>query len=107
MQNATHFYILAVMVGMVQGGSQAVARSIFSKLVPQKQSTEFFGFLSVSSKFSSSFGPFVFAIVGQITGNARYGILALLVFFIGGIIMLTTVNLAKGEQEAVELSEAS
>lgn len=103
MQNATHFYMLAVMVGMVQGGSQAVARSIFSKLVPQLQSAEFFGFLSVSSKFSSSFGPFVFAVVGQITGSARYGILALLLFFIGGILMLMTVNMAKGESEAVEV----
>ena len=83
------------MVGMVQGGSQAVARSIFSKLVPQKQSAEFFGFLSVSSKFSSSFGPFVFAIVGQITGSARYGILALLVFFIGGIYLLLTSEFGK------------
>ncbi|MEX1031265.1 MAG: MFS transporter [Paenibacillaceae bacterium] len=105
MQNATHFYLLAIMVGMVQGGSQAVARSIFSKLVPQTRSAEFFGFLSVSSKFSSSFGPFVFAIVGQITGNARYGILALLLFFVGGIILLTRVNLAKGEREAVELEQ--
>lgn len=105
MQNATHFYMLAIMVGMVQGGSQAIARSIFSRLVPQTQSAEFFGFLSVSSKFSSSFGPFVFGIVGQITGSSRYGILALLLFFIGGILMLTTVNLAKGEREAVELEE--
>jgi UMF1 family MFS transporter len=105
MQNAIHFYILAVMVGMVQGGSQAVARSIFSNLVPESQSAEFFGFLSVSSKFSSSFGPLVFAIVGQITGSARYGILALLLFFIGGILLLTRVNLAKGEREAVELVE--
>ncbi len=106
MQNATHFYMLAIMVGMVQGGSQAVARSIFSRLVPQTQSAEFFGFLSVSSKFSSSFGPFVFGVVGHITGSARYGILALLLFFIGGILMLLTVNLAKGESEAIEIDAA-
>jgi UMF1 family MFS transporter len=105
MQNSTHFYILAIMVGMVQGGSQAVARSIFSRLVPRTQSAEFFGFLSVSSKFSSSFGPFVFAVVGQIFGSARYGILALLMFFIGGILMLATVSLAKGEQQAEGLEE--
>ena len=104
MQNATHFYILAVMVGMVQGGSQAVARSIFSRLVPPTQSAEFFGFLSVSSKFSSKLS-FVFAVVGQMTGSARYGILALLIFFIAGILMLLTVNLAKGEREAIELDQ--
>ena len=105
MQNAVHFYILAVMVGMVQGGSQAVARSIFSRLVPPSQSTEFFGFLSVSSKFSSSFGPFVFALVGQIFGSARFGILALLLFFIGGILLLRKVDLAKGEREALQYDE--
>lgn len=103
MENAMHFYILAVIVGMVQGGSQAVARSIFSRLVPRKQSSEFFGFLSVSSKFSSSFGPFVFAFVGQVFNNARLGILALLLFFIGGILVLRTVNLTKGEREADEI----
>jgi UMF1 family MFS transporter len=100
MQTAAHFYILAVMVGMVQGGSQAVARSIFSRLVPKRQSAEFFGFLSVSSKLSSSFGPFIFGVVGQLFQSSRLGILALLVFFLGGIAMLTTVNLDKGRQEA-------
>src|SRR5690606_12567600 len=55
METALHFYLLAILVGTVQGGSQAVSRSIFSRLVPKKQSSEFFGFLSVSSKLSSSF----------------------------------------------------
>jgi Permeases of the major facilitator superfamily len=106
MQTAAHFYMLAVMVGMVQGGSQAVARSIFSRLVPKRQSAEFFGFLGVSSKLSSSFGPFVFGVVGQLFHSSRIGILALLVFFIGGIAMLTTVNLNKGREQAEEADKA-
>jgi UMF1 family MFS transporter len=100
METAAHFYALAVMVGMVQGGSQAVARSIFSRLVPKRQSAEFFGFLGVSSKLSSSFGPFIFGVVGQVFQSSRLGILALLVFFVGGILMLATVNLDKGRREA-------
>lgn len=100
METALHFYILAVIVGMVQGGSQAIARSIFSRLVPKAQSAEFFGFLSVSSKLSSSFGPFVFGVVGQVFQSSRHGILALLLFFIGGIGMLTTVNLNRGHEQA-------
>lgn len=100
MQEAWHFYTLAVMVGMVQGGSQAIARSIYSRLVPVKQSAEFFGFLSVSSKFSSMVGPFVFGVVTQLSGSGRMGILALIVFFAVGMLLLHSVNLRKGEQEA-------
>lgn len=102
MTTALHFYLLAVVVGFVQGGSQAVARSIFSRLVPRRQSAEFFGFLSVSSKLSSSFGPFVFGLASRLFQSSRMGILALLLFIIGGMVMLAFVNLDKGRLEAVE-----
>lgn len=101
MKNATHFYILAIMVGFVQGGSQSIARSIYSKLIPISRAAEFFGFLSVSSKFSAIFGPFLFALVAQLTESSRLAILSLLLFFIVGIAMLTRVNLEKGRKEAV------
>ncbi|WP_127579328.1 MFS transporter [Paenibacillus koleovorans] len=104
MTSALHFYVLAVMVGFVQGGSQAIARSIFSRLIPAGRSAEFFGFLTVSSKFSAILGPFAFSVVGLATGSSRFGILALVVFFILGIYMLTRVNLEKGEREAVVVS---
>jgi len=105
MQTAAHFYFLACLVGVVQGGSQAVARSIFSRLVPKRQSAEFFGFLSVSGKLSSSFGPFVFGVVSQVFKSSRLGILALLVFIIGGMVMLRMVDLDKGRQEAEEADQ--
>ncbi|HEX7056907.1 MAG TPA: MFS transporter, partial [Bacilli bacterium] len=100
MQTALHFYILAVMVGFVQGGSQSIARSIYSKLVPKSRSAEFFGFLSVSGKFASIFGPLVFGVVNQMTGSGRLGIISLLVFFLAGIAMLAAVNLDKGIKQA-------
>ncbi|MDF2935170.1 MAG: transporter [Paenibacillaceae bacterium] len=100
MTTSTHFYLLAVMVGFVQGGSQAVARSMFSRLVPADRSAEFFGFLSVSGKFSSMVGPAVFAATGLITGSSRYGILALALFFIVGILLLRTVDMKRGSLEA-------
>lgn len=100
MQTASHFYLLAILVGFVQGGSQSIARSIYSNLVPAARSAEFFGFLSVSSKFASIFGPFTFALVGQLTGSSRAGILSLVLFFAIGIVLLATVNLAKGRTEA-------
>jgi UMF1 family MFS transporter len=107
MTSATHFYLLAVMVGFVQGGSQAVARSLFSRLVPADRTAEFFGFLSVSGKFSSMVGPAVFAATGLITGSSRYGILALALFFLAGIALLRTVNLEQGTLEAKKAAARS
>lgn len=100
MSAAWHFYALAVLVGCVQGGSQAISRSIFSRLAPRLQAAEFFGFLNVSSKFASMFGPFVFALVGQLTGSSRLGILSLVAFFLIGIGLLGRVDLNKGIREA-------
>lgn len=104
MTTALHFYILAFMVGLVQGGSQAIARSIFSQMVPVGRSAEFFGFLNVSSRFSSILGPFVFSTVILLTGSARFGILSLVLFFAIGILLLLKVNLEKGAKEATQTS---
>lgn len=100
MSSAFHFYVLAILVGVVQGGSQALSRSIYSQLVPAGRSAEFFGFYGLSSKFSAIFGPFVFGLAGQLTGSSRFGILSLAVFFIIGIILLWGLNIEKGKQEA-------
>ncbi len=100
MQSAIHFYILAIMVGLVQGGSQAISRSIFGSMVPVKKTAEFFGFYSISSKFAAIFGPFLFGIVGQLTGSSRNGIISLVLFFIVGIFLLSKVDIKKGQQEA-------
>ncbi|SES98033.1 MFS transporter, UMF1 family [Salinibacillus kushneri] len=105
MSSALHFYLLAVCVGFVQGGSQALSRSIFGRMVPRQKEAEFYGFYGISSKFAAIVGPFVFGLVGQITGSSRLGILALLTFFIVGIILLQMVNIEKGEQEALEASK--
>jgi UMF1 family MFS transporter len=101
MTKAFHFYALAIMVGLVQGGSQAIARSIYANLTPPSRRAEFFGFLSLSSKFSASAGPFLFGLVGTLTGSVRLGVLAVLAFFVIGILLLTLVNLAKGREEAL------
>ncbi|SYX82116.1 MFS transporter [Paenibacillus alvei] len=100
MTTALHFYILAFLVGMVQGGSQAVARSVYSQMVPISRASEFFGFLSLSSKVSASIGPAVFGMVGLMTGSTRLAILSILGFFIIGIILLAFVDIEKGRKEA-------
>jgi MFS transporter, UMF1 family len=100
LSTAFHFYVLAFLVGVVQGGSQALSRSIYSQLVPTGRNAEFFGFYGLSGKFSAIFGPFVFGLAGQLTGSSRFGILSLAIFFIIGILLLWGVNLEKGKQEA-------
>ncbi|WP_340016421.1 MFS transporter [Paenibacillus sp. FSL K6-1318] len=100
MTQASHFYILAGLVGVVQGVSQSTARSLFSNLMPAGRTGEYFGFVNITGKFSSIFGPFVFGYVGQITGSTRWGILSLIFFFVAGIAVLLTVKVQKGMQDA-------
>jgi len=103
MTEAWHFWALAVLVGLVQGGSQALSRSLFGSMTPKSKSAEFFGFYNVSSKFAGIFGPFVFALVGQIMTGGRFGILSLIVFFIVGGGLLLFVNVDEGRRVAQEV----
>jgi UMF1 family MFS transporter len=101
MRTATHFFILAALVGMVQGGTQALSRSLFATLVPTHKSGEFFGFYSVFEKFASIFGPLLFAITIQVSGSSRNAILSVIVFFIVGAALLWRVNVEEGRHAAV------
>jgi UMF1 family MFS transporter len=92
MTNATHFYILAVAVSLVQGGTQALSRSFFAAMVPKDRASEFFGFMSTTSKFAGIVGPVVFGIVSQTVGTSRLGIVSLIIFFVGGGVLLAFVN---------------
>lgn len=100
MATATHFWILAFLVGLVQGGTQALSRSMFGMMVPKVRSGEFFGFFSMSDKFAGIVGPAVFAAVGTITGSSRFGIVSLVIFFVGGGLLLTRVDTKKGIADA-------
>jgi MFS transporter, UMF1 family len=92
MQNAFHFWILAFLVSMVQGGSQALSRSMFGSMVPMHKSAEFFGFYDMSGKFSGIIGPFIFGITGQLTGSSRISIISIIVFFLIGALVLAKVD---------------
>jgi len=95
-QTALHFWILAILVGFVQGGTQALSRSLFGTLIPKSRSAEFYSFYDVSSKFAGIIGPAVFGIVGQMTGSSRLSIVSLVVFFVVGGLLLITVDVKKG-----------
>jgi len=96
MQTALHFYILAFLVGTVQGGSQALSRSVFGAMVPKHKSAEFYGFYSTSAKFAGILGPLLFGVVSQLVGHSRLSICSLIVFFVVGGIVLTRVDVAAG-----------
>jgi UMF1 family MFS transporter len=71
-------------------------------MVPRSQSSEFFGFFSVSSKFAGIMGPLLFAIVSQLAGSSRLSIVSLLIFFVGGMLMLSQVDIEEGQRVARE-----
>ena len=93
-------FLLGFGVATVQGGSQALSRSLVSQLMPKSKSAEFFGFYSVSEKFNTVVGPLLFSIVNSVTDNSRLAIISLVIFFIAGILMLTKVNIPRGIAEA-------
>lgn len=97
-----HFLLLGFGVAMVQGGSQALSRSLVGQLMPKSKTAEFYGFFSVSEKFNTVIGPFLFSIITQITGNGRLAIISLVIFFIAGIIMLRKVDIERGIKRAQE-----
>jgi UMF1 family MFS transporter len=100
MTTAAHFFVLAGLVGMVQGGTQALSRSLFATLIPAHKSGEFFGFYSVFEKFSSIFGPLVFAATIALTGSSRNAILSVILFFGVGAALLALVNVDEGRRAA-------
>lgn len=85
-------YGLAVFVGFVLGGVQALSRSLYGTMVPEEASAEFYGFYSVFSKFSAIWGPLVFALVSNATGSGRPAILSVVGFFAVGLVLLAFVD---------------
>ena len=95
-----HFFALAFLVGMVQGGSQALSRSLFARMIPRDRSSEYFGFFSVFEKFGQIFGPLVFAAAVTMTGSSRTAVISVILFFIAGAAVLSRVDVAAGEAQA-------
>lgn len=81
------FWVLAVLVGMFQGGIQALSRSYFTKIIPPEKSGEYFGLMDICGKGASFLGTTVMSLVSQLTGNINLGVGAIALFFILGIIV--------------------
>ena len=100
----TGFFVVAAAVGIVMGGSQALSRSLFAKMIPTGREAEYFSIYEISDKGTSWLSPMVFGLALQFTGSYRIAILSLVVFFVAGLAVLTRVNIEAGEREALGAS---
>lgn len=92
MTTVAEFYILAVVVGLVQGGVQAISRSLYARFVPAAQSGEFFGFFNMIGRFAAIIGPSLVAVTGLLTGSSRLGILSVVALLVIGMVLLSFVR---------------
>lgn len=109
------FWVLAAVVALVLGGSQALSRSLFSMMIPREKEAEFFSFYEISDRGTSWIGPALFTWVQVQTGSMRTALFSLIVLFVGGLVLLTTVDVRRairesgnsGEESAAELAPAA
>jgi UMF1 family MFS transporter len=100
LNSVVEFWFLAWMVAVVQGGSQALSRSLFSSLAPAAKSGEFFGLFGIMEKFSAIVGPLLFALAATSFDSSRPAVLSIIAFFIIGGYLLTRVNVEEGRRVA-------
>jgi UMF1 family MFS transporter len=100
MTTVWQFFLLSFMVATVQGGSQALSRSLFATMIPKHKSSEFFGFFGVFEKFAGIIGPLVFASTVRMTGSSRNAILSVIAFFVVGAALLWMVDVKEGQRAA-------
>jgi UMF1 family MFS transporter len=99
-RNETQFFIAAAVVAVVLGGTQALSRSLFSQMIPKGREGEYFSVYEISDKGTSWLCPLLFGLALQFTGSYRLAILSLLTFFVGGLLILLTVNVPRAAAEA-------
>ena len=105
MTHEIEFYGLAIAIGLVQGGVQALSRSLYTRIIPANKSAEFFGFYNMLGKFAAVLGPFLMGWVAIIFGDPRLGIFSIIILFISGAIFLYMVNEKEGRQMAKALEK--
>jgi UMF1 family MFS transporter len=106
LETATQFYVLAFFVGTVQGGAQALGRSLFATMIPRHKAGEMFGFFGVFDRFGGALGSLIFGFALTFTGSSRPAIAVLIVFFALGAFLLSRVDVERGRRQAEEASAA-
>ena len=100
-RSLNEFYFVGLLAGIAIGSSQSSSRTMLALLTPPDKMAEFFGFYSVTGRIASIFGPLVYGEISRITGNQKWAILSVAVFFICGALILQTVNEEKGKRTAL------
>ena len=100
LKTAVEFWILAILVGLFQGGIQALSRSYFGRLVPKERANEYYGFFDIFGRYASVMGTFLVSVITAATGNASLGVLSIGVLLVVGLVMLLTLPDARGERAA-------
>ena len=106
LRGATGFYALAAGIAVVLGGSQALSRSLYSRMIPEGQEAEYFSLYEVGERGTSWLGPLLFGLALQFTGSYRIAILSLAVFFLAGLALLLCVDVRRAEREALPAQDA-
>lgn len=103
MKDISEFYMIAVVIGLVQGGIQSLSRSFYSRIIPKVKSAEFFGFYNMWGKFAAIIGPLLMGWVGVMTGSSRISILSIALLLVAGAVILYFVDEKQGKRMAQEL----
>jgi UMF1 family MFS transporter len=101
MTTTLHFFVLAFLIATVQGGAQALSRALFARLIPRDRTSEFFGFFAIAERFATIFGPLIFTLSVMITGTSQAAMLAILLLFVAGAIVLSYVDEEEGMRAAL------
>jgi MFS transporter, UMF1 family len=102
-QEAWEFYLLAGVIGLVQGGIQSLSRSFYARLVPAGRSAEFFGFYNMLGKFAAVLGPLMIGAVAVWSGDSRSSLLSVMLLFLLGGALLWRVDVEKAQQETARI----
>ena len=103
LDSETEFFGMAVAIGLVQGGLQSLSRSFYTRIIPARQSAEFFGFYNMVGKFAAVIGPFLVGWTALVTGDPRKGIFSITVLLVLGGVFLFFVDEKKGKEMAEQI----
>lgn len=107
MDQVEEFYILAIAIGLVQGGIQALSRALFAGFIPPGRTAEFFGFFNMVGKFAAVLGPGLVAAAAALTGDSRLSLLPILLLFLIGALLLRRVDVQRGREAAAAVADPS
>ena len=95
LETTWQFYVMAALVGCVQGGVQSLSRSLYSRLIPRERAGEYFGFYNMLGKFAAVVGPLLVGVTAVVSGSPRIGVSSLLLLFVGGAVLLWRVRVPR------------